>query len=142
MRNNLTDCVLCEGHRLLCFFADEKIKICDLSEIQEDGVDKVLKNRQLYESGQITAGGYAVTFNDSIDVPAGVLYKAGVSVPLKPQDFLSFAKNNLPDTTERCTILQCSRQNLAYLAKKKQLSPIREVRGTLYGKGDILKNTW
>lgn len=40
-------------------------------------------------------------------------------------------------------MLECYRQNLAYMVKQNQLTPVREeVKGTVYRKGEVLKNTW
>lgn len=150
MRRNLSDCVPCEDHRLLCFFSDGTIGMADLNELSvraEENVgvavteiEKLLRNDALYRSGKITAGGYSVTFNDSIDIPAYALYGAGVMIPLRPDDFLSFLKINVLDTTQTCGILECSRQNLAYMVGQKQLAPVKEdVRGSLYLKGDVLR---
>lgn len=150
MRRNLFDCIPCEDRRLLCFFADGIIKMVDLHDLSvraEENVcvaateiEKILRNDALYRSGKITAGGYSVTFNDSIDIPASALYGRGVLIPLRHDDFLSFLKSNVLDTTQTCGILQCSRQNLAYMVEQKKLAPVKEdVRGSLYLKGDVLR---
>jgi len=51
--------------------------------------------------------------------------------------------NNLLDTSDSCTLLNCTRQNVSYLAKRSQLTPAKEnVNGNLYLKGDVLRNMW
>jgi hypothetical protein len=141
-RKNLKDCVLCADHTLLCFFLDGSVKKVDLSTFANDDqptIEKILRNDRLYNSGRITAGGYAVTFNDSMDLSASSLYKNGVNIPLTLEDFYSFVKKNVLDTAEACDVLQCSRQNLAYMVKKERLAPIKgDVQGNLYLKGDVL----
>ena len=78
---NLLDCVVCSECRLICFFADDTIRVIDLKDIKEnEGVDKVLSNEKLYQTGMISPGGYAVTFNDSIDIPAYILHRAGTEL--------------------------------------------------------------
>lgn len=139
---NLTDCVICDDHMILCFFVDDTIKKIDLSRIKYKNIDKVVKNESLFRTGQITAGGYSVSFNDSIDIPANVLYSEGTIIPLKQSDFISFIKSNVYDTSKSCVVLGCSRQNLSYLAREHRITPIKEVRGTLYLKGDIMKAGW
>ncbi len=144
-QRNLKDCTLCAGRTLLCFFLDGTVKKVSLNsykssdENENTAVRKILENDALYSSGKITAGGYAVTFNDSLDLSAASLYESGVTVPLSLNDFLSFVKGNMLDTAEACDVLSCSRQNLDYLAKKGAISPVRErVRGNLYLKGEVL----
>ena len=52
-------------------------------------------------------------------------------------------KNNVLDTTESCDLLECSRQNMSYMVRKQQLTPVKEeVRGNLYLKGDVLRTLW
>ncbi|MBE5823263.1 MAG: DNA-binding protein [Butyrivibrio sp.] len=59
------------------------------------------------------------------------------------EDFLSFTKYNIVDTSDSCMILECSRQNLAYMVKQEQLTPLKEdVKGNLYLKKDVLKLRW
>lgn len=144
-KRNLKDCTLCENHILLCFFLDGSVRKADLDAfsgnyaLEDRDIEKILRNDQLYRSGKITPGGYAVTFNDSIDIASSSLYKNSIEIPLKLDDFFSFVKNNVLDTTEACGSLQCSRQNLAYMVKKEQIDPIKEdVKGNLYLKGDVL----
>lgn len=108
-----------------------------------DDLNKVLRNEKLYRTGQVGTGGYFITFNNSIDIPAGALYKAGVEIPLSLEDFNTFVQKNIFDTSQSCDLLECSRQNLSYLVNQKRLTPVREnTRGNLYLKGDLLKSKW
>lgn len=145
-RKNKTvvECVATEENTLLCFFADETMRKVDLSAlVQVDGVKKILVNKELFQSAKVGVGGYSVVFNDAIDIPAAVLYEAGVKIPLKLSDFITFIRKNVCDTTESCYILECSRQNVSYIVKQQQLTPIKEeVKGNLYLKGDIINNQW
>ncbi len=144
---NLKDvCLLGEG-RLLCFFADDVVKEVDLEKLADesdnDDIGKILKNQALFESGKVGTGGYFVTFNDSIDIPATDLSRCGGTVPLKASDFITFVKRNIMDTNESCKTLGCTRQNLSYIVSQKDLAAVKEdVRGNLYLKGDVIRNTW
>ncbi len=144
MEKNLSECFVCDDAALLCFFHDGTIRKIDLHDLLAlEHVDKILRNRKLMDSAKVSAGGYSVTFNDSIDIPATELYRNGISIPLKQSDFIAFVKNNIPDTTESCQLLECSRQNLSYLIRQDLLKPIKEdVRGNLFLKGDVLRNSW
>lgn len=143
-KKSVTDCVACEHHRILCFFSDHSVKKINLRNFTDvDGISKVLKNEMLYQSCMVGTGGYFITFNDAIDIPSAMLYERGEHLSLTPDDFICFAKRNLLDTPESCDLLECSRQNISYLVKKKQIQPIKEdIRGTLYLKGDVLRQTW
>lgn len=143
-RRNLIDIVLLGGNKLLCFFANDTVKKVDLTKLAHiDDLDKILCNEDLYNSGKVGTGGYFVTFNDSIDIPAWELYQAGTNIDLTLDDFMAFSRKNILDTTDTSKILECSRQNISYMVKQNQLTPVREdVKGNLYLKGDVLKNKW
>lgn len=145
MQKNIRECVPCEAKYLLCFFDDDTVRKVNLDSLNDaDGVsdiDRILKNDALFKSCKTGPGGYCVTFNDSIDIPSGILYKAGIKIPLKLSDFASFVQVNVLDTTQACNLLECTRQNLAYMVKNGQLDPIREnVKGNLYLKGAALRD--
>ena len=141
---NLTNCTILEGLTVLCFFADDTVKKINLTDLDYvSGIDKIIDNYALFSSCKIGTGGYFMTFNDSIDIPCGVLYDSGIPIPFKPSEFLLFIKNNLADTTECCNLLECTRQNLAYMVKQGQITPVIEnIKGNIYSKGDIQKNLW
>ena len=145
MKHNLTDVTICDNGRLLCFFNDGSVRLFDLraNAGMNDDIAKILSNNELLLSGKVGTGGYFVTFNDSIDIPAALLYDHSAQLPLTMGDFLSFVRNNIPDTAETCRFLSCTRQNLAYMQDKGQLSPVKsDVKGNLFLKGDVMRNMW
>ena len=97
----------------------------------------------MFASCKVGAGRYFITYNDSIDIPADEIRRDGVKLPIKLRGFISFVKNNMLDTTESCALLKCSRQNLFYMVRQDQLAPVKEeVKGNLYLKGDVVRNSW
>ncbi len=143
-KKNVDECVVIGQTSLLCFFADGEVKKIDLAGLTEIRmIDKVIKNDRLLQSCKVGTGGYSITFNDSIDIPCDLLYERGQAIPLSREDFLSFAASNIVDTQECCKILDTSRQNVAYLKRQGKLDVIKEnVRGALFLKGDVIRNTW
>ncbi len=139
---NLLDCCTCEDNKILCFFADNKVNKISLDLLKDvSGVDKILGNRKLFESGKVGIDGYYITFNDSIDIPAHVLYETKSNEAITSDDFMAYAQKNVLDTGQVCDILECTRQNLAYLTGKGIIKPIqKDVKGNLYIKGDILRS--
>ena len=143
-KKNIVDVLPRDDNELLCFFEDDTVRKVVLGSLQStlrEGLQHVLQNRQLYESCRVGSGGYYVTFNESIDIPAAVLYRNGKKLPLSLKDFYAFVRRNLSDTTESCTLLGCTRQNLAYMVKQGWITPVREeVKGNLYLKGDLVRS--
>ncbi len=144
MEHNLRECVICKDNSMLCFFFDDTVRKVSLDELSDiSDVDKLASNTALFQSGHVAAGGYCVTFNDSIDISADILYDKGILIPLVLDDFLAFVRLNTVDTSESCELLGCSRQNLSYLVSKEILSPVkRDVNGNLFTKGDLLGSRW
>ncbi len=143
-QKNITECVMSENHTMLCFFADETMKKIELNTMEDvEELKKVMNNERLYQSGKVGTGGYYITFNDSIDIQASVLYEAGESIPLKLSDFKVFVQKNMLDTTESCNLLECSRQNISYMVNQQKLdSGERRSKRKLYLKGDVLRTMW
>ena len=141
---NLLECVPLEGTDILCFFADGITKKIDLKKLKKhDDIQKVISNRVLFQSCTLGVGGYYITFNDSIDIGRDFLYDAGATIPISLSDLSLFVQKNVLDTTRACETLECSRQNLAYLVKQDQLTPLQEnLKGNIFLKGDILRNSW
>ena len=124
-KKNIVECVLSDDHTLLCFFEDDTIKKIQLEDLQSfEEQNKIINN-------------------EPIDLPAWLLYDEESNIPLNLNDFKVFLKNNVLDTTESCDLLECSRQNMSYMVRKQQLTPVKEeVRGNLYLKGDVLRTLW
>lgn len=140
MKENIWECFPTEDNQVVCLFKDNVVKKVELSLLLEQYKDLsyALKNRRLHDSVKIGIGGYSIIFNDSIEIQASDLRKAGQAIPLTSYDFYNFVRRNTIDTTKTCDMLQCSRQNLSYLVKEKKIKPI--ICGTkenLYLKGEI-----
>ena len=156
MKQNLVDVVLLDDKDLLCFFKDAKVcrvklpLLCNKmmknkieKRVKAEDIEKIIKNEKLYESGKVGAGGYFITFNDSIDIPASLLYEVGKEIDIKLSEIMIFLNKNIVDTTECCSMLNCTRQNLSYMVRKEQLSVVKEnVNGNLFLKGEIERNSW
>ena len=144
MNRNLLDCTPLGSQNILCFFRDNTVKKLSLSELTAfAGIDKVLANGLLFNSCRLGTDGFYITFNNSIDIPAWALYEKGQLIPLEYGDFLFFVNNNIVDTSDSCALLECSRQNLAYMVSQNQLSPVKEnVKGNLYLKKDVVGKRW
>lgn len=143
-KRNLTDCTVLDDRNILCFFADGKTRKIELSKLDNEDVSKkVCNNRKLMDSCMVGTGGYYITFNDSIDVPAAELYSAGKPIPLSFEDFVTFANRNIIDTPQCCKELSCTRQNLAYMTEHGLFEPIKmSTRGNLYLRSDVIRSRW
>ncbi len=143
-KDYLSECVALSDNRLLCFFNNGITKISHLSQYTDiDKIDSILRNENVYKTCCIATGGRCVTFNDSIDISYKELINRGEDINISLEDFLTFTKQNILDTTESCMMLDCSRQNISYFIKSEKLNPVKEeVRGSLFLKSDIARISW
>lgn len=143
-KRNVKECVVLNNETILCFFEDDTIRKIDLKSLGNmEEVEIIQKHTALLQSCKVGTGGYSITFNDNIDIPAHVLYSAGIEIPLSLEDFIMFIRMNTLDTGESCNLLECSRQNISYILKQGQLVPLKkDIKGNLFLKGNILRNMW
>ena len=147
-KKNLTYVIRLSGHGVLCVFADGSVRKVNLESFHcdnllENDIKKVLANKELFASCKLGTGGYYITFNDSIDIPAWRLYDSGTLMPITAEDIPMMIKSSLADTSLACKMLDCSRQNLSYMIGKGVITPVMDdVKGNLFLKDDIIKSKW
>lgn len=137
---NVLDCFPTADGQIICMFRDNRVRKIELSQLENkyEDISYVLRNEELRNCVKVGVGGYSITFNDSIEISALDLRKAGVLLPLTAEDFSGYVRRTVIDTTKACEMLGCSRQNLAYLIKGGRIAPI--ILGTkenLYARCDI-----
>ena len=147
-KKNLSGVIRLTGHNLLCIFGDGTVRKADIAKIsvnpkQQGDLEKVLQNDELFASCKLGTGGYYITFNNSIDIPAWLLYGEGEKLPLSTDDLKMVFKTAMVDTSSACEMMNCSRQNLSYMIGKGLISPVMEdVKGNLFCKDDVIRNMW
>lgn len=137
-KTRVRECVPLDDFRILVFFNNGESRLVYMKDLLDiNKVESVMRNKKVYDTCQVAAGGCCITFNNSIDISSSRLYHEGTAIGLTLEDFITFSRKNLLDTTESCKLLNCSRQNLAYMVKRGELNPVKEVKGNLYLKGEV-----
>ncbi|MCR4998911.1 MAG: DUF2442 domain-containing protein [Lachnospiraceae bacterium] len=144
--HHVRDVVALSGRCLLCMFMDGTTRRIDLQQYDSSiirDVEKVTGHEHVFRSVEVGAGGHFITFNNSIDIQAELLYELGDEVPFSAEDLCFLIERNVLDTTEACDYLACTRQNLNYLVKNEQIQPVKTGgNGNLYLRGELQKNKW
>lgn len=141
-RGNVSECFPTGDDQIVCMFRDNTVSKVDLKQLKNGYKElvHVLQNRRLLDSVKVGVGGYSIIFNDSIEVEADALKRAGVVLPLSADDFYGFVQRNVVDATKVCDMMQCSRQNLAYLVNEEKIAPIiTGTKANLYTRGAVEK---
>lgn len=139
---NITECFVAEDRQIICLFRDNTVRKVDLLKLATDNrnVVCVLNNDSLLHTVKVGVGGYSISFDGNVEVSSSAVRENGVLLPISASDMFGFVRENIVDTTTVCDMLQCSRQNLSYLANTKKLEPIMQgTKVKLYTKGSVEK---
>lgn len=133
------------NNNLLVTFFDGKIKKCDIPEIV--GLNKqfapIFNDENLFKRVEVLPGGYEVVFCDNLYISDIELYSNGIDVNLTNGDLLTLFKEEIINVKDAQEILDCSRQNINDLIKRKKLHPVKESeKNTLLLKSEVLKRNW
>lgn len=133
-----------DNMQVLVFFENGEIKKFDVKNLITDYPEfEDLKNQDLFNLLKVEPGGYGISWNKNLDCSEGELYENGIDVPLFSSDFISFAKYNLVSTKEAARMLDCTKQNIEDLIRRKKLHPIKyDDRFKLFLRSEIEQRTW
>ncbi len=129
-------------NRVLCLLANDNVIEVDLEKCMEDipKLYTVLSRDELLSTLKVDAGGYGVSFNETISIDKRILLKHGIILPIYAHVFRDFAKHCFVNTTEVCSILNCSRQNLSYMVKNDILHSIKDDwRENVFFRGEVTR---
>lgn len=135
--NNISDCYISGAGKIICFHKDDSVRRINAVDIINRNLWDSDKKEELY-SVNVGTGGYDIIINGKIGVNADVILKYGELLNVSASDFKEYAMQGIVTTTEACTELNMTRQNMAYLTKKNKITPIiRGEKENLFCKGDI-----
>lgn len=141
-KSNLMESFISADNSVVCFLMDGTVRKAGVKDLAKDvpKLETIQDNRRLLETVKVDVGGYGIVFNDSIAVEKRIFIKRSKKLNVSAGDFYTFAEKNIVNTGEACVMMECSRQNLAYLIKINLLKPIKTGwKENLFFKGSIDK---
>lgn len=141
-QHNIRDCFPISDDRVICLLDDDTAMEVDLKKCIDENIKiaSIIGRRSILESVSVDAGGYGITFNNTISLDVYTIRKYGIILPIYASVFYDFVKSSVINTTEACEILECSRQNLAYLIKQNIVKPLKAGwKENVFLKGDITR---
>lgn len=138
----LEDVVPMDTPRLLVFFRNGEVKVVDIQAISDTVPDCIpyIMNQERFIMMEVQPDGYGIMWNEKASISDATLYANGISVPLSLQDFCRFVQYRVISASEACGILDCSRQNIDDLMRRKKLHPIRtDAKYKLFLKSEVLQ---
>lgn len=142
MNTNVTECFVSDDTRIICLFRDHVVSRIDLNILAKENKDAahLLRNQALLASVQVGVGGYSIEFPDFCDISKDTLRKEEWRLPLDARDFYHFVQRNVVNSAQACKMLDCTKQNLSYLAKSNRIKPlISGAKENFFTKGSIQK---
>ena len=139
-KGNIRDCFPIVDNRVICLLQNDDVIEIDLKKCitYNPKLASVIRNIEVLNTLQVDAGGYGITFNNSIYLDAETLCSNGVILPIYANVFYDFVKHSIINTTEACEILECSRQNLSYMVKQGSVTPLKlGWKENVFLRGDI-----
>lgn len=144
-RYKVEDVIPLKSPELLVIFRDGIIKKCDVKEFAQNDARffPIINKEELFKSVEVQIGGYGVNWGENLFLSDELLYRKGIEVPLKREDFLSFVETRIVNTAEAAGLLECSRQNVGDLVRRGMLHPVKaDEKNTLFLKTEILQRKW
>lgn len=145
-RKKIEDMIPLGYSEYLVFFCNGQIKRCNIRKYtkKNDRLAALLKAApDRADSAYLMTGGYGIAWNDDVTISYSDLYDCGKDIPLSSEDFTRFVQLRVINTTEAAELLNCTRQYINELVKKKKLTPIKSSdKNTLFLKSDVLKRKW
>lgn len=141
----IDDCICLNNKDLLVFFRNGVIKKVDLKSLVHVNpkISILLDKEILLSALEILPGGYELSFGNGIRIDNEDLYNHGIDVNIVLQDLIKYISERIVNTSEASEILNCSRQNINDLVKRKKLNPIKTTsKNQLFLKTDIEKRQW
>ncbi len=141
-RTKVEDVVPLDPPRLLVFFRNGETGIVDVSAFTENvpACEPYCRNPERFGRVEVQPDGYGVMWNEQAALSDSLLYRNQQPVPLSPDDFRTFVRRRVVNTAEACEILECSRQNIDDLVRRKKIRPIRtDAKNRLFLKSELLQ---
>lgn len=115
--------IVSDGEEYLVFFSNDETRkyVSDEFKLNE-GQQRYLNEHQ-YDY-RIMPGGYEINWNDVVTLDVEYLRKNGEKTDISYNYFKNFLKNNVASTSDVCEELDCTRQNVDELVKKRKLTPV------------------
>ena len=108
---------------------------------QDDKRQAILDDHLMKNEYKITAGGTGFMIGGSVIITSEELYGRGQKLPLSSSELRILAGSYVMDTRDVCNELNCSRQYIDELTKKKGLSVLKDGGTHIYARSDVNKVT-
>ena len=120
------DILPCRGNRVLVFFKDDTARRIELEPLflENDRFGRIRREQELFLRVKVSPGGNGIEWGENYSIPAEWLYTAGEIAGVGYQDFVTYAKTRLVDTTGASELLGVSRQYLDQLVREGRLGPV------------------
>ena len=137
----VVEVVALEDFRLAVAFRTGEVRLCSIDELEGTCAEltRVSTNEALFARVALQPGGRGICWGSNIAISDELLAKTGIPIPLTWDDLARIAPALLVDAAETAQALDCTRQNINALVKRKSLVPVKSSdKSTLFLRADVL----
>ncbi len=126
LQQKVRDVLPLARNRVMIFFRDGVSTVADIGQLkgQDRLFSRILREKEIFESVRTAPDGHGIEWDEERGIAAECLYPKASACDERYDEFLSFAKHRLVDTTEAAAYLGCSRQYINQLVKRGKLTPL------------------
>lgn len=135
----ISDC-LNIGSEFLLFFKNGEIRKIDHKKLIKinELMANIVNKQNLISEYEVSLGGYGLEFLNNIFLDSLDLYKASIDTGVVFENIKKYICERVVNTTEATKIMNCSRQNINDLVKRKKIVPIKKtLKGQLFLKNEL-----
>ena len=140
LRHKIRDVFKTSEDRILLAYFDGTVLPVEKTVLESENsrLARLLSYHKGLSGLKLSPGGHGLEWNEDQYITEEQLRKAAGSGQVTFSDILIFVKNNLISTGEAAAMLDCSRQNINDLVRRKKLFPVRkEGNNSLFLRSDI-----
>lgn len=137
---NIDDCILLKNNNFLIVFKNKQIRKINIQKMIEHNykIKNLINHENLIKNYEIDVDGYGILFLGHIFISSKFLYDNSTLIDLEFDDLKHYINERVINSQEASEILNCSRQNINDLVKRKKIEPLKITKkGYLFFKKDI-----
>lgn len=144
-KNKISNVVPISNNSILLFLNNKTIKKINMKKIINNNVKYsiLLDDKEFFSEVDIAPGGFGIKWGNHIEFLYTDFLNIGDIIPLCEDDFLSYTVSNIVSTKDACRVLNCSRQNINDLLKRRMIRSIKkDEKTTILLKSELIKRNW
>ena len=129
--NNTLTYVQIRGGNIVSFTRNGSIRTGSIRDIglKNEAFIRLAAYKEQLSAVRLSEGGHEISICGSEEITSEEIIKNSKDTGIAIEDIYEYMRDSLIDTSEAARIMECSRQNIQDLVKRKRLSPLMKLSG-------------